>query len=482
MSDRDMIAHVADLIRATRDKEFYFWKALNEMIDNSIDSGASLIAIETDGPDLEFVDNGAGFKDEESLRKALDFGGSEKQGNNIGRYGVGLKDASIKYSTKTIIESNGMKCVAPWRDIVTGLSNPRVQIYKGYSFKGCKIIFEDFENKGYFKNDVQSKYYGKLIKKGRITLMIKGEEIQPAPFPFLRDEIRHDFEFEGKTGTISGGVLAYGDHPDNHYTGYNIFYNDRLINSNTTDGKGDVPANSFCFSIEVNDSGENKWTLGTNKTKLEGDKRLISFLYESFTKPLLEEELERQKKVNTEKLAKQIKRIFNGEDIENDEDSEIEIEIRVDHTKPNKPGKSGPVEPKGTGGKHTTTTSTSGNDGDRDDLSPKQKQKIKAKKLSDCIHISWARLPDKKLCAVDYHLKRSEVMKIVFNLMHPEIEKRKEAIDSYFFAHIAQIIYSSQKYIQSNKSDLTFAQEVLTQTIDENKLIVRYNEGLGIAE
>jgi hypothetical protein len=482
MSDRDMVAHVADLIRATRDKEFYFWKALNEMIDNSIDSGSTIISVEHNGYDLEFIDNGAGFEDFEALRKSLDFGGSAKQGNNIGRYGVGLKDASIKYSTKTIIESNGMKCVADWDRIMREAADPRVITQSCDFSKGCRIVFENFETKGHFKNEIQSRYYGKLIQKGRIRLIIKGEEVEPAPFPFLRNEIHHCFEFEGKTGTISGGVLTYSDHPDNHYSGYNIFYNDRLINTNNTDGKGDVHSGSFCFSIEVNDNGENKWTLGTNKTKLEGDKRLINFLYESFTKPLLEEELERQKKVNTEKLAKQIKRIFNGEDIENDEDSEIEIETRVDHTKPNKPGKSGPVEPKGTGGKHTTTTSTSGNDGDRDGSLRKQKQKIKAKKLSDCIHISWARLPDKKLCAVDYHLKRSEVMKIVFNLMHPEIEKRKEAIDSYFFAHIAQIIYSSQKYIQSNKSDLTFAQEVLTQTIDENKLIVRYNEGLEIDE
>lgn len=470
-------AHVTDIVKATRDKDFVFWKAVNEMIDNAIDSKATEIIIDMNGYDLEFIDNGNGFKDKNDIYKALDFGGSQKNGSNIGRYGVGLKDASIKYSTSTLIQTNGLVAIAPWNEIIAGELPPEVVVMNGETrSKGCKIVFANFENKGYFKNEVQSKYYGKLIEQGKIKIIIKGETLEPTPWPKLRYSIQEPFEFEGRFGTITGGVLSYEEQPDKCYTGYNIFYHGRLINTNTSDGRGNVVADSFCFSVDIEDNGDNKWNLGTNKTKLDGDKKLVNYLYETFTKPMLIEEAERQKTEDAKKLAEQIKNIFNGKDLEAEEEHEIDVEANVDHKKPNKGGKKGGIPPKGTGEEHKKTDASSGSPGNRDNGKTVKKQKLKAKKLGDFIHIIWAPIPDNKLFSLDYDIKKSEVMTITFNLKHPEVSKRKEAVDSYFFAHYAQMLYSSQKYIQQNKSDLVFAQEVVGQILDDNKSIIKYKK------
>src|SRR5437879_4615478 len=94
-------------IQATRDSGYKGTaSAISELVDNSIQAGASEIcirvtAMEADGTEEKAIevsvfDNGCGM-DPFTLRQALRFGGSTRFGDRsgLGRYGMGLPNASL---------------------------------------------------------------------------------------------------------------------------------------------------------------------------------------------------------------------------------------------------------------------------------------------------------------------------------------------------------------------------------------------------
>lgn len=94
-------------IQATRDSGYKGTaSAISELVDNSIQAGATRIAISVtttepadDGEkeiEVEVLDNGCGM-DPFTLRQALRFGGSTRFGDRsgLGRYGMGLPNASL---------------------------------------------------------------------------------------------------------------------------------------------------------------------------------------------------------------------------------------------------------------------------------------------------------------------------------------------------------------------------------------------------
>jgi hypothetical protein len=133
---------------------------LCEIIDNSIDAGASHVSVSELNGDVVMTDNGSGF---ENIPQALIIGESTKFGK-IGRFGVGLKDASIRYSSKTIIESNGVKCVADWAGILSKDIEPEAETFPISKTGLTKITWKEFNYTKSIKTDMLSKVYGELIK------------------------------------------------------------------------------------------------------------------------------------------------------------------------------------------------------------------------------------------------------------------------------------------------------------------------------
>jgi hypothetical protein len=101
-------------IQATRDSGYKGTaSAISELIDNSIQAGATRIAISvtatTSGDDekaieVSVLDNGCGM-DPFTLRQALRFGGSTRFGdrNGLGRYGMGLPNASLSQARRITV-------------------------------------------------------------------------------------------------------------------------------------------------------------------------------------------------------------------------------------------------------------------------------------------------------------------------------------------------------------------------------------------
>jgi len=107
---------VCGVIKEKRNKKFALSKAVGELVDNSVDAGSTMVSLTETAGNLIIRDNGKGFSDITSIAK---IGFSDKE-DQIGRYGVGLKDAAIRYSTETVIRSRNQMMRVPWQDILHG--------------------------------------------------------------------------------------------------------------------------------------------------------------------------------------------------------------------------------------------------------------------------------------------------------------------------------------------------------------------------
>lgn len=99
MTGIEVIPSARRLIRSLRDMGYDFVQAVADVVDNSIEAGATLVAIdiEFDGDDswLRIADNGRGMTPEQ-LREAMRFGAErEYDVDNLGKFGLGLKTASM---------------------------------------------------------------------------------------------------------------------------------------------------------------------------------------------------------------------------------------------------------------------------------------------------------------------------------------------------------------------------------------------------
>ncbi len=101
-------------IQATRDSGYKGTaSAISELVDNSIQAGATRIAIVVTakpddeaerGIEISVLDNGSGM-DPFTLRQALRFGGSTRFGDRrgLGRYGMGLPNASLSQARRVTV-------------------------------------------------------------------------------------------------------------------------------------------------------------------------------------------------------------------------------------------------------------------------------------------------------------------------------------------------------------------------------------------
>jgi hypothetical protein len=106
----ELIPSAKRLIRSLRDIGYEFVDAVADIVDNSIEAEATAISIrlEFNGEDsyLTIADNGIGMASKE-IHEALRFGSnsSYSEYEDLGRYGLGLKTASLSQAEKLTVSS-----------------------------------------------------------------------------------------------------------------------------------------------------------------------------------------------------------------------------------------------------------------------------------------------------------------------------------------------------------------------------------------
>lgn len=95
----EVIPSARRLIKSLRDMGYDFAQAVADVVDNSVEAGASLVAIdvEFDGDNswVRIADNGKGMSPEK-LREAMRYGAEREYADeDLGKFGLGLKTASM---------------------------------------------------------------------------------------------------------------------------------------------------------------------------------------------------------------------------------------------------------------------------------------------------------------------------------------------------------------------------------------------------
>ena len=298
------------LLAAMREKDLPLNHALLELIDNSVDAGAKSIRItDTTDDDLEISDDGSGFAD---LSEAVTLGNSSKASGQIGRYGIGLKDAVLRYSNATVVRSRGKSIRVPWLDIILYRVPPETPDVEDAQDDGRTVlVLEGYKEraKGRPRNVPEiCRTYWPLLKSGSLTIEWNGQPFTATPLPAFTKAIDVSFDFRGKKVRLCGGIYKPNDPQHELWKGYNIFYNGRLIGPGriTDVGVGDEGCTAFSFIVHLID-GEESWDLSTNKTQVEDADELLAHCYDDYTRPLLIEGAEQ----STEVELKDIEDIVN---------------------------------------------------------------------------------------------------------------------------------------------------------------------------
>src|SRR5436309_10000514 len=105
----EVIPSARRLIRSLRDMGYDAVQAVADLVDNSLEAGATHVdvVIEFDGSNssVRITDNGEGMSTA-SLKEAMRFGSErEYSDEDLGKFGLGLKTASLSQCRKLIVAS-----------------------------------------------------------------------------------------------------------------------------------------------------------------------------------------------------------------------------------------------------------------------------------------------------------------------------------------------------------------------------------------
>lgn len=219
MKDVILVPYAPNLIESTRSIGYSFETALADIIDNSISNFAKKIDVKFragENPYVAIIDNGDGMTCDE-LEKAMQYGSAssldDRNENDLGRFGLGLKMASMSQCRKlTVISKKNQKLSAACWDLDYIHETQNWSLIR-YSESQINLLKFIEELKG--------------LKSGTIVLWEKLDRISESSSDFER-EFNDKLDFADKhTSLVFHRYL--GERLSKKYV--EIFFNNRKLNS-----------------------------------------------------------------------------------------------------------------------------------------------------------------------------------------------------------------------------------------------------------
>lgn len=215
----------SNFIRAVRESGYLSVStALAELVDNSLQAGATSIAITVERPDgsphpeIEVLDNGRGMN-RRDLELCLRFGGSSRFGDrtSFGRFGMGLPAASLSQARR--VEVTAWQNDGPARQVVLDVDSlvdgnpPSLRARSARTTEtgsGCRVTWRvcdriEYTRLGWLERALRrdlGRMYRRFLDDG-LALTINGTPVA-AEDPLMLSE-----KHEGATATIAFDPLEY---------------------------------------------------------------------------------------------------------------------------------------------------------------------------------------------------------------------------------------------------------------------------------
>lgn len=151
MESKIILPYAPILVESTRSIGYSFESALADIIDNSISKGAKEIHVRFDANTPQYVaviDDACGMSDEE-LVSAMRYGSRSSQdvrdANDLGRFGLGLKMASLSQCRKltVITKQNGKIFAAQWDlDFIIEKKDWIIKTFRGKEIESFRFVEE----------------------------------------------------------------------------------------------------------------------------------------------------------------------------------------------------------------------------------------------------------------------------------------------------------------------------------------------------
>jgi len=293
------VAPVGHILRSLRSQRIAFWMLLAELVDNSLDAGATTIHLDYRGNRLTISDNGRGT----SRPQALATLGEHRSHSStiLGRYGIGAKDALLALGTEqstcrveTVNAGNWRGFEWRWIDIAKSWEAEEPTVRPSTDGElGTKITVWPLDR------DPNSKQresvirelgyiYSPAIKKGcQITIRWKGARGTPEPiprweWPALDGElVDTTIDVAGKVARVRCGVI-HRDVKERRY-GLHYVHGPRVILGGTAKGCGAYSPTRVCGVVELDGS----WALAKNKDAIVAHADELYAAVEEAIRPVL---------------------------------------------------------------------------------------------------------------------------------------------------------------------------------------------------
>lgn len=343
----------AELIYALKNQTICWWRALAELIDNSLDAGATRVEIVAKNRRLIVKDNGHGIA---NLLSAVTLGHHDRQETTkLGRFGIGLKDAwlfcadrmeirtvhkgrlgVLTVDTDSLIRNNwqsddptysettepsGTTITLPLRE---GRNLPNPDVFEDLAFVFSPAITNGF----------------KLVKDTGKPVVLTAHVM-----PVLLDAVEAAFEVDGKSVAIHIGIL-----PENAKLSRGPFwmqFEHRIIDRNSL-GCGQYSAQRVAGRIVLG----KEWDLAKNKDCIVLHKEALADAIFSHIEPVLKKASELSESMEAAALRTALESQLNT----------VIQTLVVENQRPSraKGSKQGTIVAKGTGRKVYRASKTSG--------------------------------------------------------------------------------------------------------------------------
>jgi hypothetical protein len=260
-----------------------WWKALAELVDNSLDAGATRVVIDITNRVLTVSDDGSGCEDITSVFKLGDH--KRRKTSKLARYGIGAKDAWLSCSdTMEVITCCGKKESTMKVNYIEWMQNnwnaPDSEVRECSGPSGTVIKLPLRHGKSNPSDDAFRSLafaFTPAISHGiQIVKSVKGKKtvLTPVEMPVRNDVVQSEFEIDGKSVKIDIGILPDG--VSINTKPFWLIYGHRIIDDTSIGAGQQYSVRRMAGTIHLGDG----WALAKNKDDLsENQERLADAIF-----------------------------------------------------------------------------------------------------------------------------------------------------------------------------------------------------------